>query len=630
MKFNSRSMITIVTPAEATAREQFAAEELSAYIGRILPGITITICTDTEAVTGNRILVGGPERNKATAAYISEAEFDKEVPGPEGMLIRAYGDALIVAGSSKNQAENERGTVYAAYELLERFFGCSFAAYFNPDYAGGEYVPTLEEIDLNGISYVKACADRPYRTAIMEYHGRKVDHILNRAAIAWLAKNRYNRILTWMNIYEKYKEVGLTEEISRRGIVFTVGHHDAIPTFLPQQGNKYFSEHYYETHPEFYKLQEDGTRFVITDTFGGWVLCSRNEEIADVMANNVIEWIEKNPSVDTIALWPMDGKRPMCCCQECSKHTDVENYVFAQNQLAKRIGKTHPHIKIDMLAYSGLFFCPDELELEPNLFIDEAVTARGLGQRHMGKPDGSCLGGTPFEENLLKWKRSGASAVYYEYYMGTHSCRQRYIPAADEMQSNWKRFMEVGIDGSGTQLEYFNFWNHIFNFYCFARTGYDTGLSMQDNLAVFTKIFGEGAPYIQKIITMAEDCLDGQVWIRDCGMYLMDHLDKPACYELFEKALAAATTPAARNNIRLMRMGFRYSDVESTNTEIGRDDFYKYVPYEDCKDPTGELYYMSRGFDSCHWNDPGFGIMFPLDCTKGVDFVPDHWYQFEQ
>ena len=219
--------------------------------------------------------------------------------------------------------------------------------------------------------------------------------------------------------------------------------------------------------------------------------------------------------------------------------------------------------------------------------------------------------------------------VYYDYLMGTHSCRQRYIPAADEQQSNWKRCMEVGISGSGTQIEYFNFWNHIFNFYCFARTGYDTALSMENHLEVFTRIFGEGAPYIAQIIRMAEACLDGQVKIHTAGLYLMEHIDKTAVYEAFDKALALAKTPAARNNIRMMRMGFRYSDVECFYTIIGKDDFFRYVPYEECEDPEGELYFMSHYFDSSRWNDPGFGIMLPLDCKKQAEFIPDDWYNFE-
>lgn len=633
MKLADTVLLTIVTPETATKREFFAADELYRYLNKILSGIEIVITNDSTQVTGNKLLIGGPERNKLTAAYISEADFDAVVPGPEGVFIKAFGDdTLVVAGSSKNVNENERGTLYAAYELLERFLGCSFAAYMNPDYAGGEYVSNLKEIDLSGIEYIKAAADNSYRTAITEYHGRSHESVLNTLFIDWLAKNRYNRMLLWMRSYETLKEIGTIDEIEKRGIVLSVGHHDAIPTFLPRDGNAFFPEKYYETHPEYYKLMEDGTRFYREERehFGAWCLCSRNEEIHKVLANNVMAWIEKNPTVDTIALWPMDGKRPMCCCSECSKYSDVENYVYAQNEVAKIIGKKYPHIKIDMLAYAGLFNCPDGLELEPNLFIDEAVTSVELGIRSVGRPDGTCLTGTPYEENLLKWKKSGASVVYYEYFMGTHSCRHRWMPCADEFQAYWKRFMEVGISGAGTQIEYWNFWNNIFNFYSFARTGYNTELSLDDSLTAFTKIFGEGAPYIAEIIRTGEACLDGQVSIKRAGLFLMENIDKDACYANFDKALAAASTPEARNNIRMLRMMFRYSDIECKYTKLGKDDFYVYVAYEDIEDPDGELHYMSHHYDSSKWNVPGFGCAFPVDNQKQAEFVPDNWYAFER
>ena len=194
MKITAKSNICVIVPTSATTREEFASKELCKYLGQIFPGIQVVIAKDEAAITGDKILIGGPEHNKLTAAYISEADFDAIVPGPEGMYIKTFAeDTLIVAGSSKNVNENERGTVFAVYELLERYFGCSFGAYVNPDIAGGEFVPVLDEIDLSGIEYIKAAADNSYRTAITEYHGRSHENILNTYFIDWLAKNRYNR-----------------------------------------------------------------------------------------------------------------------------------------------------------------------------------------------------------------------------------------------------------------------------------------------------------------------------------------------------------------------------------------------------------------------------------------------------
>ena len=630
MLLSQNALVHILLPADATPREIFAAGELEKYLKQIFPGIRILLAGDTESAKGNRILLGGPERNRLTAAYLSEAEFDAAVPGPDGLTVRSLEEnVLLCAGSSKNPNECERGTIYAVYELLERYLGCSLSAIFHPEYAGGEYVPQPGQVELSELRFDKAKADLPYRTAIVQYNYPAADplHPLTLPFFDWLAKNRYNRILLWAGTYQTHKEAGIIEEAARRGLRFTVGHHQSSCLFIPPRGNEYFPEKYAETHPEYYKLQEDGTRFVPVNDWGQWIFCSRNAELVKEMAKNICTWIDQNPAVDTVALWPHDGLAPQCVCPECSKYSKVENYTFFLNEVARLVRKVHPHVAIDMLAYVDLWNCPEGLKLEPNIVVQEA-TWHETGLRTVGKPDGSCLNGTMFEEALLRWKEAGAQVAYYEYYMGVYPARQRYMPAADELQSLYKRMMAVGIRGSGTQIECFNLWNNIFNFFCFGRTAYDTSLTLEDNLGLFTRIFGAGAPYLQRIITDMEARLDGQEPIMTAGLRLMRDTDMAPVHALLEEALQKAQTPNARNNIRLFRLGLRYSEVECQNTTVVDDR--NYTDLEPCKDPTGELYYMSRNFDSYHWNKTGMGLMLPLDCRKEAEFIPDQWYAFEK
>ncbi len=634
MKLHENAQVTIVTPANATTREQFATEELIKYLYKIFPGITISTCTDTEQVCGDKILIGGPEHNKLTAQYISEMEFDAVVPGPEGMMIKSFGDdTLVIAGSSKKRNELERGTIYGVYEFLERYAGCCFGAYFNPDYSGGEYIPVLTELDLAGVEYIKDRADNLYRGAVPQYsHGSRNDALtliaLNIPFYDWLIKNRYNALDFWLGIYEVLKENGVITELERRGFLIGGSSHAVLRTMLPPYGNEYFSEHYVETHPEFFRLQEDGTRFNKWDNFWGqWILCSRNQELIETMANNIIFWLSKNPAIKRLKISAQDGIAPQCVCPECSKYTKTENYIYFVNEVIKRVRKAYPDVVLSTAAYTDLWDCPEGIQMDENVFTTEAVW-HSTGMCAVGKPDGSCINGGFFEQSLLKWKAAGARVGYYHYYMGCYPARQRYMPAADEMQALHRRCKEVGIEGFTTQIECYNFWNNVFNFYCLSRVGYDNELTMQQQLEKFSVIFGEGAPYIRDIITLAEETLDGQVPVMQAGLYLMQHLDMDLVYNLFEKALAAATTAFARNNIRMFRMVLRYSDLECAVTDMIDDTNFKVM--EPCSDPTGELYFMSHGFDSFRYNRPGFGIMLPVDCEKTIDFVPDKWYAFER
>lgn len=626
MQLTKADRITIVIPKEATPREQFAAEELQKYLALMLDN-RAAICDDTACHDGFCFLIGGPERNRQSATCLSEPAFRAAVPGPEGMLLRAVNaQTVLIAGSSWHEGECERGTLYGVYELLERYCGCVLAAYSHPDADAGEIVPRKDVLALEDVDYCKPCADRPYRTAIVQYEDSAGNPAreLNLPFFDWLVKNRYNRFLTWTSIYEYFKKKDMLKEFDRRGIRFTVGHHESSRLFLPALGNEYFPEHYYETHPEYFKLQSDGTRFFNKDPWGQWVYCSRNEDAIRTVAENIITWVSDNPMVDVLALWPNDGIFEQCSCPACAKHSKVENYCYFINGVAKLVGKVHPHLRFDMLIYVDLWDCPAGISLEPSILVDEA-TWHSTGLRTTGKVDGSSLGGTHFEENLLKWKRTGAEVVYYDYYMGIYGVRQRWLPMADEVQAIWKNFIAKGISGAGTQIETFNLWNHLLNFYTFGRTGYDTSLSVRDTAAAVASLCGKAAPVVRDILLTGERLVDGQLPLHKCATLLMEQIDKNEIYGAYERAFALADTPRARNNLRLLRMVFRYSDLEAAE-EASKDKKYERIK-SNYVDASGELAYMTR-FDSFWRNNPGYGIAFPLE-SEEKGFVPDKWYLFE-
>ena len=619
-----KAVCGIVLPENPTPREVFAADELIAYVERI-SGARLEI-TDTYP---NKILIGEPKKNPYAAAMLTQEEFDALVPGPEGFLILAQGENLLLAGSSKNPAEKERGTVYSVYAFLEQFLGCSLSAFSKAGVDAGEYIPQMRDITVADTKYVKACADLPYRTAIVQYDAwaANPNHELTIPFLDWLCKNRYNRILTWSSIYEEFKKNGILNEAIKRGLAFSVGHHEAIRLFLPHEGNAYFPEKYYETHPEFYKLQEDGTRhFMKPGAFGGqFILCGRNEEGIQTFADNVLIWLDQNPEVDIVTLWPNDGRAVGCQCPECLKHTKTANYTYFVDEVSKLVSAKKPHVKLDQIAYVDIVQCESE-KISSSVLIDESTWFTNPGLRTVGKPDGSCLAGTVYEDCLLSWKKAGAEVVYYDYFMGNYGAMQRWMPIADEMQAICKRFIEKGILGLGTQIECFNMWNNIFNFYAYGRTAYDTALSLEDNLDSFGRIFGSAAPMVKEIIRMGEAVIDGQRNIQFSSEYLIQNIDKEKVYALYDAALEAAESKRARNNVRLMRMVFRYSDLEVNSPKL---DVPGPSTISKAADETGEIWYINETFGSYLTENEGYGIAFAVKKRSDAVYQPDHWYAFE-
>lgn len=521
--------------------------------------------------------------------------------GNEGMKIDISEDKIVISG-------NGNGVLYGVYEFLERFMGFCFGAY-------SEIIPQKDYFELPETVYIKNSSDLPYRTAVVQFGvwAGEPDRALTLPLIDWLCKNRYNRLLTWVSVYEGLKDLGMIPEFEKRGIKLSVGHHQSIFTFLPP-------EKYLKTNPEYYRLEKDGNRFNPESYGGQLVLCCQNDECIAEVAKNAIAWLKENPAVDTLAFWPNDFKADACCCEKCSKYSKIENYLHFENELAKKIAKEMPHIKVDVLIYVDLWERPDGIKLCDNIVIDQA-TWNADGLRKIGAKDGSSLIGTGYMKNLLSYREICKNTVFYDYYMGNYNARQRMLPGVDEMQSIFRYNAQNGISGSGTQFECFNLWNNLFNFYSFARCQYDTDIDFETALSNFCTLFGKGAEEIKEILRIAEDTCEGQDSIRYMGIHTAENLDYNKIYSLFDTALSKEDGDFAYN-IKMLRLAFRYSELLTKDKT--EDEAREPNPLT-CLDPTGELSYMSYKFDGYHNKQSTYGIAIPL--TNKSDKKPDSkWY----
>ena len=604
MKLYKDLAVIVVIPQNPFPTELFAAEELVKYLKQSI-GIDATIVNEVTEHAYPFVL-GCPSRNGAACSFISSEEFTEKIPGPEGMYISICNHGTLIAGSNDNDSRN-RGLLFAVYEYLERYLNCCFGAFTKPGTIGGEVVPVYNELFLENTVYTKAKADLTCRSAHVQYNNWAYDaeHSLNVPFFDYLVKNRFNSFSTWTGVYDQIKEMGLLPELEKRGFKLTVGGHHAIETWLPPFGNKDISIRYVEEHPTYFRLEEDGTRWHPTESgrFGGQLVwCCSNEEGIEEIAKNIIHWVDKNPLVENIAFSPNDFRAPQCCCEECSKHNKMENYLSFANKLIRRVRKVHPGVTIGVCSYTDLWDCPDNMSMEDGLSLKQTVWASAAngGLRACGNAEGRGIIGTKIADNMLKFRKLTNSVTVYEYYMGNYGNRHRLLPAADEMQPIYKFYVENGIGGSSTQIECFNIWNNLLNFYCFGRTAYDTDLSLEDQIQNIGKLFGKGASYVAEIFRIYEDTNKGDLPLNKASQQLRETIDAEKIYSLFDQALDAAMYDAtAANNVRLLRMAFRYTMLDREEVNVG--------------DPEcDELIYMSRNFNS-YLTKGGYGIALPVN-----------------
>jgi hypothetical protein len=617
---NKKAECSIVLPKNPSEIELFASEELISYVEKIS---NAKLCNAREFE--NKIYVGALDSFYDNAFLSSLIEDNKiEICG-EGFFILVTEEAVCLIGASSRNSS----TLYAVYEFLERYLGLSLSAYGNSNVTVGEFIPNSDTIFIQPDFYVKKKEDLSYRTAIVQYDNwlGNPDHKLNSAFISWLSKNRYNRILTWSGIYEGYKKNGVLREAEKRGIKFSVGHHEAFNTFLPPFGNEYFSEKYRETHPEYFKLMENGERYKFSegDFSEQLTLCMRNEDMIAEFSKNVTEWLSKNPSVDVICLWPQDGMYQGCTCPKCSKYSKSENYTYFVNEVATKVNEKIQGIKIDRIVYMDLTDC-DSKSVSSSVIADCSVWLSD-GLRYVGSKSGdTSYRDSASEKILLNWKDHGATAVYYDYLMGIYASRQRWIPMAKEIPYATARMKNLGIFGLGTQVEPFNIWNNLFNFFTYGRSAYDTSLTFLDCLERFSSLFGEGSEDVKEIILASEKILDGTQALDLAADYFINKIDKEFVYRKFDEALEHAKTPLARNNVRLLRMVFRYSDLETNSPRV---DEVCHEKYSRAADENGELHYMHTHFDSYISAKEGYGIAIPTVFTSDRGYKSSVWYDFE-
>lgn len=170
-------------------QERFAAEELQSYLKQMTSAAVPIVNTQSaEAGKGAIVFIGRPETNRSVAELIESRKIDyaPDKLTAEGFIIRTTTwknrPCVVIAGGG------DQGTIYAAYDFLERFGRVGFFRY-------EEHVPQRDGL------LIPYCdiQERPYFTTRMhggQYHYFGINFFGEaqwKENLAWYAKYRLNR-----------------------------------------------------------------------------------------------------------------------------------------------------------------------------------------------------------------------------------------------------------------------------------------------------------------------------------------------------------------------------------------------------------------------------------------------------
>ncbi len=390
----------IVTAANPTPSERYAAEELQRYLEKI-GGAKLAIIEDTEPAGAKEILLGD---NRHLRALDTQVDFAKL--GTDGFTLRTMGDCLIIAGGKP------RGTLYGVYALLEEKLG---VRWFTPEV---EAVPQQDRIILNKLNETQIPA-LEYREVFWTEMMRDAD---------FAARHRLNG--------EHY---ALQPKHGGRAAVYYPFVH-SLDTLIPRD--------LFPQHPEYFPL-------INGERKNGYVQrCLTNPDVLQLAIQRVREWIQAHPDANIISVSQNDCINN-CQCEKCKAIDDAEGTPMGSllqfvNAIAADIEKDYPQVRIDTLAYQYTRKPPKTLRPRRNVIIRlcsiECCFAHPLAT-------GPSPENLRFRHDIIAWEPVAPLLYVWDYTPNFANYLQPF-PNFDALQPNVRFFVDHGVKGLFEQGNY--------------------------------------------------------------------------------------------------------------------------------------------------------------------------------
>jgi len=360
--------VSVVLPEKPSHTDRFAAAELTKYFSQLAKvDVRLGESDGAKAVITIMAVNDGSEAARQIAEKAGVAVTD-------AFAIRIVGNQITLRGGGG------RGTLYAAYELLETL-GCRWI------YPGTDYVPVLPELNLRDRDDIQRPA-----FVLREIDGDFPSDVDAGQMIDWLAKNRMNRRFNLRpgRVERRYPEVkGIETAWSQRGgeLGWQWTAHNLSSMFPVDAQWK-------ASHQHFFALY-NGRRVPFGTEgrpgYGGGMVCTTEPEVIEWVARWVNDWFSKNPDALAVPVWPSDGAVKWCECPRCAalggknfvngpEGSMSRRVVTFVNEVARRVAVTHPGKFVVLPAYTNY------VDPVPDLAIESNVIVQHVHHGNLGKP----------------------------------------------------------------------------------------------------------------------------------------------------------------------------------------------------------------------------------------------------
>ena len=483
---NGRTEYSIVLPAKASPAEALAARELQRYLGA-LSGAPFAVSSKPA-----KRLILVCKRDSAPAGFAMPSAVS-QLPA-DGYFLAVRDGALLLVGA------DDRGTLYAVYDLLERL-GCRWLAPALAFYQGAhEVVPKCATLSLSLSNDVIQQPALKYRKLYVEEgHSHNTTNLLQ--MIEWMPKRRFNTLVVPLNyagggrvMWDNWRK-DLTPELQRRGIWIEVGGH-GYENYL-NAGME--AGQLFDRHPEWFHMDAQGKRVKAPHA----VFCTSNREAKDYFTRNVIGYLDAHPEIQIFDFWPPDSAK-WCQCPACTalgSPSDRQALLLAEVSAA--VHKTRPDLRFETVAYAACVAPPTKAVMDPSVLVDFCPIGQCF---EVQINDPASDKNAAYAQQLRGWFRSfrGDISIYSYYRKYAWRSLPNLIP--HYIQNDLRFYRDLGVRGISSYAEPGDWDSYELNHYVLGGLAWNPDADVDAMIGEFARArFGAQAALGRKAYQVLED-----------------------------------------------------------------------------------------------------------------------------
>jgi hypothetical protein len=396
----------VVWTQSGTPVAQFAAQELSGYVHQVT-GVTLPVVPGVlppgsqTRVPSALVLRTGPAAEPLIDGSARTAQLrSSELAAVRRRVARSAPDAFgvqTVGADVVLEGNDDRGTLYAAYWLLNRFGVRFFGPRFGFYREHAEQIPARSRLAVGALSY-RSAPDYTLRRQYVQ-GGFSLTIQTTRQLIDWMAKHRLNVLAYPYDLqgkgFVRWDAWGarLLPYLQDRGIMLEVGQH-GYQSFL--QPSVYGTD-----HPEWFVP-------------GYNVFDVANPDAVTQYVDNVVSYLRLHPEIQIFDAWPPDDA--LWAPQTIDHFGSIANaQAYLTAQLRRAVVASVPGVTVEALAYSAALAPPDAgYAYRARDVVDVAVYDRSYRQPISGPDEAANVA---YVDAIRHWRTAfGGTLGVFEYY----------------------------------------------------------------------------------------------------------------------------------------------------------------------------------------------------------------------